>query len=103
MKISEVAEFKKEALMKERPGNFRGRSVIDFKKSFNMTDKEVAVFVENPEVGKYFESVIKGNAAIAKLAMNYILTDYLGLSKRIIWISNRLSQRSSGDFQKSLL
>jgi Asp-tRNA(Asn)/Glu-tRNA(Gln) amidotransferase B subunit len=47
-----------------------------------MTDKEVAVFVENPEVGKYFESVIKGNNGIAKLAVNYILTDYLGLIKK---------------------
>lgn len=80
LKISEIAEFKKEALLKdiELPWTKRAR----LQKDFNMTDKEVAVFVENPEVGKYFETVIEGNASVAKLAVNYILTDYLGLLKK---------------------
>lgn len=81
LKISEVKEFSKNALMKEMvelPWEKRDRLQNDFQ----MTDKEVAMFVENPSVGKYFESVIHGQPKIAKLAVNYILTDYIGLLKK---------------------
>jgi aspartyl-tRNA(Asn)/glutamyl-tRNA(Gln) amidotransferase subunit B len=84
LKISEVEEFGKDVLAKdmpELPWEKRSRLQNDF----GMTDKETAVFVENPEVGKYFESVVSdaaGNKKIAKLAVNYILTDYLGLLKK---------------------
>ncbi len=81
LKISEVKEFSKDLLMKEvgeLPWDKRDRLQKDFK----MTDKEVAMFVENREMSKYFESVIDGNERIAKLAMNYILTDYTGLLKK---------------------
>ncbi len=81
LKVSEVKEFSKESLikeMKELPWEKRAR----LQKDFSMTDKEVAVFVESPEVGQYFETVIAANPKIAKLATNYILTDYLGLMKK---------------------
>ncbi len=81
LKISEVAEFSKEELTKETselPWIKRERLVKDF----IMTEKEVAVFVESPEVGNYFEEVVKGESEIAKLSINYILTDYLGLLKK---------------------
>jgi aspartyl-tRNA(Asn)/glutamyl-tRNA(Gln) amidotransferase subunit B len=98
MKISEVTEFKKEVLMKdvELPWTKRER----LQKDFNMTDKEVAVFVENPEVGRYFESVIKGNGGIAKHAINYILTDYLGLLKKE---NKTLDTISTSDFAKLMI
>jgi aspartyl-tRNA(Asn)/glutamyl-tRNA(Gln) amidotransferase subunit B len=47
-----------------------------------MTDKEIAIMVETPEVGNYFEKVILDKKGIAKLAINYLLTDYLGLIKK---------------------
>ncbi len=81
LKISEVADFKKENLTKETPELpwiKRDRYIKDY----GMTEKEVAVFVETPKVGNYFEKVIVGNDKIVKLAINYILTDYLGLLKK---------------------
>lgn len=58
-------------------------------KDYEMTDKEVAVFVETPEVGKYFEDVCKvgnseedGKIKNTRLSINYILTDYMGLLKK---------------------
>ncbi|MFA6554518.1 MAG: Asp-tRNA(Asn)/Glu-tRNA(Gln) amidotransferase subunit GatB [Candidatus Paceibacterota bacterium] len=85
LKISEMPEFSKNVIEKdlpELPWTKRDR----FKNSFGMTDKEVAVFIEQPEVAKYFESVIstfKGDAKKIKLAVNYLLTDYLGLLKKV--------------------
>ena len=81
LKISEVKEFGSEVLasnLSELPWIKRERLLRDF----SMTEKEVAVFVENSEIGKYFEEVIKDNQEISKLAINYILTDYLGLIKK---------------------
>lgn len=82
LKISEVMEFEKKVLVKntpELPWEKRNR----LKKDFGMTDKEVAMFVEMREVGEYFEDVVKeGGEKIAKLAVNYILTDYIGLLKK---------------------
>jgi aspartyl-tRNA(Asn)/glutamyl-tRNA(Gln) amidotransferase subunit B len=101
MKLSEVAEFKKEALLKdvELPWTKRAR----LQKDFNTTDKEVAVFVENPAVGKYFELVISGNAGVAKLAVNYILTDYLGLLKKDnLNAEENITKINPTDFQKML-
>ena len=51
-----------------------------YKKDYGMTEKEVAVFVESVELAKYFESVIAGldnDMKKIKLAINYILSDYL--------------------------
>ena len=84
MKISEIPEFSREALKKslpELPAMKRAR----YTKDYGMTEKEVSVFVESPLIAAYFESVIapfKGDAKKVKLAVNYILTDYLGLLKK---------------------
>ena len=93
--------------MPELPWDKRAR----FQKDFNMTAKEVAVFVESPVISAYFESVVQGptlpkptkprsdlvqtkvrprtnqgptsiSSSISHLAINYILTDYLGLIKK---------------------
>ncbi len=81
LKISEVAEFGGEAIVKgmpELPAEKRNR----LKNDFEMTDKEVAVFVESPNIAEYFEAVVSSNKKISRLAVNYILTDYLGLLKK---------------------
>lgn len=72
LKISEVAEFEREELTKETP-ELPWVKRARFIKDFGTTEKEVAVFVENPKTANYFESVIKGNPKIVKLAINYIL------------------------------
>ncbi len=83
LKISEIKEFSATVLKKELP-ELPWVKRDRYKKDFGMTDKEVAVFVESPEIAKYFEEVIspfKGDAKRVKLTVNYLLTDYLGLLK----------------------
>jgi len=83
MKLSEIPEFGLEKLraeLPELPWVKRDR----YKKDYGMTDKEVAVFIESVDLDKYFESIVSdfaGDAKKAKLATNYLLTDYLGLLK----------------------
>ena len=84
LKISEVEEFNREHLTKETP-ELPWVKRERFLKDYGMTEKEVAVLVESPEIGKYFEEVVRGNekdSQLTKLATNYILTDYLGLLKK---------------------
>ncbi|MDE1941035.1 MAG: Asp-tRNA(Asn)/Glu-tRNA(Gln) amidotransferase subunit GatB [Patescibacteria group bacterium] len=84
LKVSEIGAFSRDALnasLPELPWKKRER----YAKSFGMTEKELAVMIESPEVASYFESVIAPFAADAKkvrLAVNYILTDYLGMLKK---------------------
>ena len=88
MKLSEIPEFSADTLraeLPELPWIKRDR----YKKDYGMTDKEVAVFVENPELANYFQAIIKlfeervsaDNIKRIKLTINYILSDYLGLLK----------------------
>jgi len=86
--ISEIEEFSADRIKKampELPWDKRSRLIQDF----GMTGKEAAVFVEAPAVGAYFESVARGdvsdkgkNASLARLTINYILSDYIGLIKK---------------------
>ncbi len=84
MEMSDISEFSSTALkgtLPELPWAKRDR----YKKDFGMTDKEVAVFVESPEIAKYYEEVVTpfmSDAKKTKLATNYILSDYLGMLKR---------------------
>lgn len=84
LKISEIKEFSRENIMKdipELPWVKRERYIKDF----GMTEKEVSIFIDSPEVAQYFEIVIKGkekDTKIVKLSINYILSDYLGLLKK---------------------
>lgn len=81
LKISEIGEFNKDFLKKEIPElPWTKRSRLQ--NTFGMTEKEVAVFVETPEICEYFERVIRDNKKISKLSINYILSDYLGLLKK---------------------
>lgn len=82
MKISEIPEFSIDTLRKELP-ELPWVKRERFKKDFNMTDKETAVFVDSSELADYYEEVVSnfaaGDAKSIKLATNYILTDYLKL------------------------
>jgi len=95
MKISEIPEFSAAALSKslpELPWAKRER----YKKDYGMTDKEIAVCVESPAIADYFDKVVAGkrkfevigdrktsmDAQYIRLAINYLLSDYLGLIKK---------------------
>lgn len=83
MKLSEVAEFATsllDASLPELPWQIRQR----FTQDFAMTPKEVAVFVEWPELAKYYESIVANfnkDAKKIKLTTNYLLTDYISIIK----------------------
>ncbi len=81
LKLSEIEEFKKDNLIKEI-GELPWQKRDRYKKDFEMTDKEVAVFIEEPEIARYFEEVIKSNSKIIKLAKDYILNVYIGLLQK---------------------
>ncbi len=87
LKLSELAAFSVETLKKELPESpwvKRER----YKKEYAMTDKEVAVFVDD-DMGiltKYFENILTKLATqdekTVRLTINYFLTDYLGILKK---------------------
>jgi aspartyl-tRNA(Asn)/glutamyl-tRNA(Gln) amidotransferase subunit B len=81
LKISEISEFNKEHITKETP-ELPWIKRDRFSSVYGMTEKEVSVFVESPEIAKYFELVVGENKEIYKLSTNYILSDYLGLIKK---------------------
>ena len=77
--------------MPELPWAKRARYVSDF----GMTEKEVAMFVDVPEISAYFEKTILSLAKdvkLVRLAINYILTDYIGLLKKEfgegVWVAH---------------
>ncbi len=99
LKISEIPEFSKESIeatLPELPWNKRDR----YLKDYMMTEKEVAVFIESPEIAEYFEQVVKGNNKIVKLSINYILSDYLGLIKKE---NKNLNSVSTDNFSKLMI
>lgn len=99
LKISEIPEFSKESIettLPELPWDKRNRFVKDYK----MTEKEVAVFIESPEIAEYFEQVVKDNNKIVKLSINYILSDYLGLIKKE---NKNLNSVSTDNFSKLMI
>lgn len=84
MKIEEVPELRKEVLVKELP-ELPWVKRERYLTTYAMTEKEVAVFVENQVVAAFFEQVISTLPQDKKaidLAKNYILTDYLGTLKK---------------------
>jgi aspartyl-tRNA(Asn)/glutamyl-tRNA(Gln) amidotransferase subunit B len=83
LKISEIGELGADLLKKELP-ELPWIKRDRYKKDFGMTDKEVAIFIESPEIANYFESIIsvyKRDAKKTKLTINYLLTDYLSILK----------------------
>jgi aspartyl-tRNA(Asn)/glutamyl-tRNA(Gln) amidotransferase subunit B len=84
LKLSEIDEFKLESIKKDLPElPWIKRQRLTTK--YGLTEKETAVFIDSTLIGSYFESVISGfedDTKKVKLAVNYILTDYLGLLKK---------------------
>jgi aspartyl-tRNA(Asn)/glutamyl-tRNA(Gln) amidotransferase subunit B len=81
LRISEIPEFHKDVLEKEigeLPWNKRDR----YAKAYELKPEDVEIYVQNPEWGHYFESLIKDfneDKKLIKLASNYISSDLLGM------------------------
>ena len=81
--ISDVREFSPDAILKDTP-ELPSAKRERYGKDYGMSEKEIGVLLENIELSKYFESIIShfGNdARKIKLAVNYLLSDYLGILK----------------------
>lgn len=85
LKISEIPEFSLENLRKELP-ELPWAKRERLKKVFGLKDETVEIYLQDIEIGKFFESVVeyldgkdKKNAII--LASNYIISDLLGMIK----------------------
>jgi aspartyl-tRNA(Asn)/glutamyl-tRNA(Gln) amidotransferase subunit B len=63
---------------------------IRYKTAYELTDKEVAVFIENEQLSTYFEEILtalgsgknESDKKKIRLTVNYLLTDYAGLLKK---------------------
>lgn len=79
--VSEIPEFQKGELEKnlpELPWQRRKRLVTDF----GLTDEAADIFVNNLELGEFFEAVVKqldDDKELVRRASNYITSDLLGL------------------------
>jgi aspartyl-tRNA(Asn)/glutamyl-tRNA(Gln) amidotransferase subunit B len=83
------------AELPELPSKKRERYMTEYE----MTKKEADVCVHEPVISQYFEKVIadfKNDKKKVRLATNYILTDYLGILKKID------SENAQNDLAKSL-
>ncbi len=82
--ISEIPEFSIDNLKKEigeLPWDKRNRLVKDF----SLTNEEAEIMVTDPTVGKYFEMIVSDleDKKLVKLATNYLVSDYIGLLKKL--------------------
>lgn len=82
--ISEIPEFSKENLKKEigeLPWEKRNRLVKDF----SLTNEEAEIMIVDPTIGKYFEAIVGDldDKKLVKLATNYLVSDYIGLLKKL--------------------
>lgn len=101
LKLSEIAEFKKEVLEKEL-GELPWQKRERLQKSFGIKAEDAEIFVQSKELADYFELVIepfKADMRLVKLSANYILSDYLGLLKNDTGGAN-VSKIPSGNFSK---
>ena len=83
LKLSEITEFKKEALEKEL-GELPWQKRKRLQKNFTLKAEDAEIFVQSKELSDYFELVVepfKENSKFVKLSTNYMLSDYLGLLK----------------------
>ncbi len=96
LRISKTEEFSDENLRRETP-ELPWIKRERLQKEYAMTDKEVAIMVESPDIANYFEKVISNKKSIAKLAINYLLTDYLGLIKKE---NAKLNSVTENNFEK---
>lgn len=111
--ISEIPEFSREALkvsLPELPSEKRER----LNKDYGLKEEVVELFMQNVELGKFFEKVVSGRTSdFAKLSANYITSDLMSLIKEEtgkifsnaenfiklmdMLISNKLSSRGAKD------
>jgi aspartyl-tRNA(Asn)/glutamyl-tRNA(Gln) amidotransferase subunit B len=80
MKLHEAFDLKKmKGELPELPVAKRAR----YKKDFGIKEEDIEVYINDPELGKWFEEVagILKNSDAVKLASNYIISDFLGLKK----------------------
>ena len=85
LKISEIPEFSTENLRKELP-ELPWEKKERFQKDFGLKDEAVEIYVQNIEMGKFFEIVVKyledkEKKDAISLASNYIISDLAGLMK----------------------
>lgn len=85
LKISQIPEFSPENLRKELPELPREKRER-LKKIFELKDEAVEIYVQDIDMGKFFESVAeylnsKGKEDAVPLASNYIISDLSGLMK----------------------
>ncbi|MSR78697.1 MAG: Asp-tRNA(Asn)/Glu-tRNA(Gln) amidotransferase subunit GatB [Candidatus Taylorbacteria bacterium] len=90
--ISEIPEFSVESLkmsLPELPWEKRKR----YEKDFGITRESAFLFIENPKLADFLESVISilKDKSIVALAQNYITTDLLGLAKDIGNVNDAVS------------
>ncbi len=81
LRISEVPEFSETELRKEM-GELPWQKRDRYKKEYELRDEDVEIYIQSPEWGHYFESLIAdfgGDKKKIKLASNYISSDLLGL------------------------
>jgi len=94
MKVSEVPEFAPDVLKKEMP-ELPSAKRTRYAADFGMTPKEIALFVDVPELSAYFEGLnfnAGSDKKLVRLAINYLLSDYVGLLKKDFgeadWVDN---------------
>lgn len=75
-----------------------------FAKEYTLGDKEIEVFIQNKDLGEYFEKVVSelGEARLVKLCANYLLTDLQGLLKRAAVVDEnfRITPENFAEFIK---
>ncbi len=90
--ISQIPEFATDKLRSEiveLPWERRER----MKKTYGVTDTEAEMFVDSSVLTNYFESIIKklssekNSQKLSKLALNYLISDYLGIIKKSITVA----------------
>lgn len=101
--ISEIPEFSKENLKKEigeLPWEKRNRLVKDF----SLTNEEAEIMVTDPTVGKYFEAIVTDlqDKKLVKLATNYLVSDYIGLLKKLDKSIDEIDAKSFAELIKMI-
>lgn len=80
MKLHEAFDVEKmKNGLPELPAEKRER----FRKDFGIKDEDIETYINDPELGLWFEEVAKilNDSVAVKLASNYITTDYVGIKK----------------------
>ena len=98
LKISEIPEFK-DLELPELPQDRRER----FKDEFGIKEEDIESYIQNFELGSFFESVAKelgGDKEALRLASNYITSDVLGIMKITSYeiSAARIGKLEAGDF-----